>query len=266
MRSKIRNVSVRHFAPTSGYGFSDEGREKLSLVFAEALDAEAAICSPSPLMSGTHDATALFGLLRPGDGLLSVTGRPYDTFANVIDSEQGFGSLKEWGIRYSQQPFADHKIEADRLLETLSEDSSIKIVYIQRSAGTTSVLQFLFPKSAQLRTPYIKNSRRRSFSWITATVNLLNSPNSTTLGADMIAGLLDQESRRGPCAHWRVYRGGESTWLIKSPYRHIGARSKRRDRLLRRLLSAVFPGLFYGAAYGLPGADGRNSRFLRIQN
>ncbi len=132
---KKNDVSVRHFTPTSGYGYSDEGREKLALVFADAFGAEAAIVSPL-LMSGTHAiSTALFGLLRPSDILLCVTGRPYDTFAKVIKGEQGFGSLEEWGIRYAEQPFFENKIDIEQILRTLKSDNSIKVVYIQRSCG-----------------------------------------------------------------------------------------------------------------------------------
>lgn len=129
------NVSVRHFAPTTGYGYSDEGRECLARVFAYAMDAEDAIVSPL-LMSGTHAiVTALFGLLRPGEAMLCVTGKPYDTFHTAIHG-QGVGSLKEWGIGYFEQPLLNGKIDLNKLLHTLGQNSdTIKLVYIQRSCG-----------------------------------------------------------------------------------------------------------------------------------
>lgn len=135
---KKNGVSARHFSPTTGYGYSDEGREKLSRVFADAFDAEDAIASPL-FMSGTHAiSTALFGMLRPGDGMLCVTGRPYDTFLNVIHGNSGFGSLTEWGIRYFEQPLMEGGgIDTQSLFKTLKKDSSIKLVYIQRSCGYT---------------------------------------------------------------------------------------------------------------------------------
>ena len=217
---KKNNVSVRHFAPTSGYGYSDEGREKLSLVFAEALDAEAAICSPL-LMSGTHAiATALFGLLRPGDGLLSVTGRPYDTFANVIDSEQGFGSLKEWGIRYSQQPFANHKIDMDRLLETLSQDSSIKVVYIQRSCGYD-----VRPAVSVAEIGSIADAVHQKFPQTIVFVDncygeFTELTEPTTLGADMIAGSLIKNPGGG-LAPTGGYIAGRKHLVDQVSHRHI---------------------------------------------
>jgi len=132
---KNNDVSVRHFTPSTGYGYSDEGREKLCRVFADAFEAEDAIASPL-FMSGTQAiATALFGLLRAGDSMLCATGQPYDTFLNVIHGKQGFGSLAEWGIRYREQPMTDGCIDMDELLRTLNLDPACKLVYIQRSCG-----------------------------------------------------------------------------------------------------------------------------------
>ncbi len=135
---KKNGISTRHFSPTTGYGYSDEGREKLSRVFADAFDAEDAIASPL-FMSGTHAiSTALFGVLRPGNGMLCVTGTPYDTFLNVIHGRDGFGSLAEWGIRYFEQPLTeDGRIDIQSLLEALKNDSSLRLIYIQRSCGYT---------------------------------------------------------------------------------------------------------------------------------
>ena len=82
-------VANRHFFGTTGYGYSDEGRDKLGEVFARIFGAEKAIVSPQ-VCSGTHALTiALFGLLRPLDAMLSITGRPYDTLLGVIGLGQG---------------------------------------------------------------------------------------------------------------------------------------------------------------------------------
>ena len=95
------NVQNRHFNPTTGYGYSDEGREKLGELFAHIFGAEAALVSPL-ISSGTHAITvALFGLLRPLDTMLSITGKPYDTLASVIGigNEKVSGSLEDFAIK-----------------------------------------------------------------------------------------------------------------------------------------------------------------------
>ena len=92
-------LGVQHFASVSGYGHGDLGRETLDRVFARVLQAEAAAVRVQ-FVSGTHAiAAALFGVLRPGDRLLSLTGRPYDTLEEVIGLRgNGSGSLAEFGI------------------------------------------------------------------------------------------------------------------------------------------------------------------------
>ena len=96
-------VGTQHFASLTGYGHGDQGRDVVDRVFARVLGAEAAAVRLQ-FVSGTHAiAAALFGVLRPGDRLLSITGRPYDTLEEVIGlREQGQGSLAEFGVRYDE--------------------------------------------------------------------------------------------------------------------------------------------------------------------
>src|SRR5665647_446629 len=96
-------VSDYHFAGSTGYGYNDRGREVLDLVYADVFGAEAALVRPH-FVSGTHTiSTALFGVLRPGDELLMITGRPYDTLHKVIGKPgDGNGSLQDWGIIYTE--------------------------------------------------------------------------------------------------------------------------------------------------------------------
>ena len=92
------NVSDFHFTGSTGYGYNDRGREVLDLVYADVFGAEAALVRPH-FVSGTHTIScALFGVLRPGDELLYITGRPYDTLHKVIGKPgDGTGSLQDWG-------------------------------------------------------------------------------------------------------------------------------------------------------------------------
>ena len=94
-------VSEMHLKGTIGYGYNDDGRDKLDAVYAEVFGTEDALVRHS-FVNGTHAlSTALFGVLRPGDTLLCLTGAPYDTLSEVIGGEHG-GSLKEFGVKYAQ--------------------------------------------------------------------------------------------------------------------------------------------------------------------
>jgi len=127
-------VSESHFADSTGYGYSDRGREVLDEVYATAFGAEDAIVRQS-FQSGTHALTvALFGMLRPGDTMLSVVGIPYDTIRSVIGIEGNYsGSLKDFDIHYDEVPLKDNEVDYDALVEKLK--SKPKMAYIQRSRG-----------------------------------------------------------------------------------------------------------------------------------
>ncbi|MEG2957363.1 MAG: methionine gamma-lyase family protein [Christensenellaceae bacterium] len=129
---KNNNVASRHFYASTGYGYDDEGRERLYRVFADSFGAEHAIVSPL-LMSGTHAiSTALFGLLRPNDTLFSLTGKPYDTLLSTLYGASG--SLEEYNIHYQDSPLLENgKIDIENALNLI--DTSVKVVYIQRSTG-----------------------------------------------------------------------------------------------------------------------------------
>lgn len=127
------NVELRHFASTTGYGHDDVGKLTLSKVFADAFHAESAIVSPL-IANGTHAiSSVLFGMLRTGDTLLSVTGNPYDTLMDTISGE-GNGSLKEYGINFVGVDMLgddiDEAVVEKRLIET-----NPTAIYIQRSRG-----------------------------------------------------------------------------------------------------------------------------------
>lgn len=127
------NVELRHFAPTTGYGHDDVGKLTLSKVFADAFHAESAIVSPL-IANGTHAiSSVLFGMLRTGDTLLSVTGNPYDTLMDTISGE-GNGSLKEYGINFVGVDMLGDDIDEDVVEKRLLETNPTAI-YIQRSRG-----------------------------------------------------------------------------------------------------------------------------------
>lgn len=128
-------VGVRHFASVSGYGHDDLGRQTLDRVFAQVMGAEAAAVRVQ-FVSGTHAiACALFGVLRPGDELLSVVGAPYDTLEETIGVRgSGQGSLREFGVDYRQLPLSTACAVDWEALETAVSDRT-RVVLIQRSCG-----------------------------------------------------------------------------------------------------------------------------------
>lgn len=132
------NISARHFVGTTGYGYSDEGRDKLGELFAHIFGAESAMVSPL-ISSGTHAINiALFGLLRPLDTLLCITGRPYDTLATAMGLEEGgqSGTLRDFAVKYRQIDLTrEEKIDLPRVMDMLALDKSVKVIYLQRSRG-----------------------------------------------------------------------------------------------------------------------------------
>lgn len=130
-------ISQRHFAPTTGYGYGDAGRDTLDRVFAEVFKAEAALVRPQ-IASGTHAlALCLHGILRPGDVLVCGAGKPYDTLESVIGISgakgEGEGSLSDFGIGYREVELAGGRIDLGALAGAL--DGSVRLVLIQRSRG-----------------------------------------------------------------------------------------------------------------------------------
>ncbi len=130
-------ISESHFAETTGYGYGDRGRETIDKLFAKCVGSEDSIIRHN-FTCGTHTlAVALFGILRPGDTMLCVTGTPYDTIHSVIGLTDtvGQGSLKDFGVNYMQIDLTpDGKPNIPEIEKTL-KTKSIKMVYIQRSRG-----------------------------------------------------------------------------------------------------------------------------------
>ena len=132
------SISESHFAASTGYGYNDRGRDTLEQVFAECVGAESALIRHN-FVSGTHTLTvALFGLLRPGDTMLCLTGRPYDTLIGVlgIDGESD-GSLKDYNINYEQVDLKADGTPDMAAIEQALKSKKYKMAYIQRSRGYT---------------------------------------------------------------------------------------------------------------------------------
>ena len=127
-------ISEMHFNSTTGYGYNDYGRDTIEKVYAEVLGCEDALVR-NQFISGTHALTvALFGLLRPNDIMLSISGKPYDTLDSVIGIQDNNSSLKSFGVLYKQVELDNDEFNIQAITEEILKETP-KIVYIQRSKG-----------------------------------------------------------------------------------------------------------------------------------
>ena len=135
---RTNKIAQRHFAPTTGYGYGDEGREALDRVYADVFGTEDALVRLN-WVSGSHVlGDALFALLRPGDILLSATGKPYDTLGSIIGhgDEKNCSSLRAWDIGYKQIELKETGgMDVKSVLFAIEREPRIKAVLIQRSRG-----------------------------------------------------------------------------------------------------------------------------------
>ena len=128
------NVSEYHFNSTTGYGYNDLGRETIERVYSNIFKSEDALVR-GQFISGTHALTvSLFGLLRPNDIMLCISGTPYDTLHEVIGLKENDSSLKSFGIKYEQIDLLNDDFDYEKVCSRVSE-KDLKMVYIQRSKG-----------------------------------------------------------------------------------------------------------------------------------
>lgn len=128
------NISETDFNSTTGYGYGDVGRDKIEKVYSDIFETEAALVR-NQFISGTHAlSTAFFALLRPGDLLLSITGKPYDTLDSIIGFNDNQSSLKSFGIRYDQIDLKNNCFDYEAISKYLKLNK-VKVIEIQRSTG-----------------------------------------------------------------------------------------------------------------------------------
>ncbi len=184
-------VSERHFAPTTGYGYDDEGRDTLDKIYAEIFGAEDAIVRHN-WVNGSHTlSTMLFGVLRPGDTLLAITGKPYDTLEEVIGiaGEDGNGSLKDFGVSYEQIDLINGDIDRDKIKEAL-EEKKVRAVMIQRSKGYGWRPTFSAEKIGEI-VSFVKSISPDTVCLVDNCYGeFVDTKEPTDFGADLIAGSL----------------------------------------------------------------------------
>jgi cystathionine beta-lyase family protein involved in aluminum resistance len=183
-------LGTQHFASVSGYGHGDQGREVLDRVFARVLQAEAAAVRLQ-FVSGTHAiAAALFGVLRPGDRLLAITGRPYDTLEEVIGIRgSGQGSLADFGIAYDELPLGPDGLVDRPGLETALAVPT-RMVLIQRSCGYSWRPSLAVAEIGEL-CALVKAKQPGCVCFVDNCYGeLVQEQEPTAVGADLIAGSL----------------------------------------------------------------------------
>lgn len=210
-------ISESHFVSSTGYGYGDRGREILDRVWAQVFGCEDALVRHN-FTCGTHTlATALFGVLRPGDKMLCVTGTPYDTIHNVIGiSGENMGSLKEFGIEYDEVPLKDDKPDLGMILKAVNKDTTM--VYIQRSRGYELRPSLTIEVIADI----VKVAKKANPNVIVMVDNcygeFTQKQEPTQVGADLIAGSLIKNAGAG-IARTGGYICGRRDLVEKCAYR-----------------------------------------------
>ena len=174
---------------STGYGYNDLGRDTLERVYADIFHAEAALVRPQ-ITCGTHAlALALMSNLRPGDNMLSVSGRPYDTLEEVIGIRPSQGSLREYGITYDEVELKDNgDFDLEKIKERLSSDT--KLVTIQRSKGYSSRRTLSVEKIGEC-IDYIRSVRKDIIIMVDNCYGeFVEEIEPTDVGADMAVGSL----------------------------------------------------------------------------
>ena len=153
------NLSEFHFYSTTGYGYNDVGRDTIEKIYADIFKSEDALVR-NQFISGTHAITvALFGILRPNDVILSISGEPYDTLHEVIGIKENDSSLKSFGIKYEQINLIDNDFDYDKIDKRLDQNN-VKLVYIQRSKGYSTRKSIDISKVEQITKRIKKNHKK----------------------------------------------------------------------------------------------------------
>jgi cystathionine beta-lyase family protein involved in aluminum resistance len=191
-------VETRHFAETTGYGYGDAGRETLDRVWAEVYGAQDALVRHSFACGTATIAAGLFGLLRPGDTLLSVSGLPYDTLLPVLGLRPGAGSLREFGVQYAQVDLLpDGAFDYAKIAAALAEHTP-KIVYLQRSRGYTLRASISVEQTGELADFVHEHSGAVLFV-DNCYGEFVGAQEPCARGADVVAGSLIKNAGGGVC-------------------------------------------------------------------
>ena len=182
-------VSQSDFNSTTGYGYDDVGRDKIERVFSRVLGSEDALVR-NQFISGTHALTvALFGLLRPGDTLLSICGKPYDTLDEVIGIIENPSSLISWGIHYDQIDLVDDDFDIPSIQEYL-KSHKVKVIEIQRSKGYSTRKSLTIDKVERVVKAIREVDREVTIMVDNCYCEFVSDKEPTEVGVDIMVGSL----------------------------------------------------------------------------
>ena len=186
---KNNRVSETHFNQTTGYGYNDEGRDVIEKVYASIFKAEDALVR-NQFISGSHALTVtLFALLRPGDTLLSITGKPYDTLDEVIGIVDNDSSLKSFNINYEQIDLINNDFDYQSIEDTLKK-KQIKVIEIQRSKGYSTRKSITIDRLEKV-IKFIKNINKKVIIMIdNCYCEFVSTKEPIEIGADVAVGSL----------------------------------------------------------------------------
>ena len=185
-RNKISEV---HFNGTTGYGYNDIGRDVIEDVFKDVLGCEDALVR-GQFISGTHALTVCFeGLLRPGDLLLSISGKPYDTLDEVIGIRDNPSSLKSFGIKYAQIDLVNDDFDYEKI-EDFVKNNKVKVIEIQRSKGYSTRKSLSLEKLGKV-IKLIKNIDKEVIIMVdNCYCEFVSETEPSSVGADIMVGSL----------------------------------------------------------------------------
>jgi cystathionine beta-lyase family protein involved in aluminum resistance len=211
-------VSDFHLHPSNGYGYDDEGRDNLERVYSEVFGAEAALVR-AQIISGTHAITiSLFGVLRPGDELLYITGKPYDTLHSIVDGgEQDTGSLKDFNISYQHiDLLEDGGIDWTNVQQAISDKT--KVIAIQRSKGYANRPSFTIDQ-IEIMTKKIRSLKPQAIIFVDNCYGeFVEKLEPTDVGVDLMAGSLIKNPGGG-LAKIGGYIAGQKKYVDMCAYR-----------------------------------------------
>ncbi|PWW27269.1 cystathionine beta-lyase family protein involved in aluminum resistance [Cytobacillus oceanisediminis] len=211
-------VSDSHFTPSTGYGYDDIGRDTLEEIYAEVFGGEAGLVRPQ-IISGTHAISiALFGVLRPGDELLYITGKPYDTLEEIVGIRgTGNGSLKEFGIGYNSVPLMEEGSIDYQAVEKAIKPNT-KMIGIQRSKGYATRPSFTIEQIEEM-IRFVKEIKPDVVVFVDNCYGeFVEEQEPCHVGADVMAGSLIKNPGGG-LAKTGGYIVGKKEWVEACSYR-----------------------------------------------
>jgi len=245
-------ISETHFYNSTGYGYDDKGRETLDLVWADVFESEAAFVRPH-IVSGTHAITiGLFGLLRPGDIMLSVTGTPYDTLTGTIglknaNSINNIGSLIDFGVKYMQTEITgnqDNPFDFDAISQILKIHKNIKVIFVQKSKGYKDRITIKSESIGELA-KFVKSVNPDTYIIVDNCYGeFVEEHEPSYYGADMIIGSLIKNPGGG-IAECGGYIAGTKKAVELASYRLTSPLVGTEVGAMLGLTRSIYKGLFF---------------------